>query len=113
MRKKQVSSQAILPLEQRIRVADLLLLLINIDKRLSLEAKAKKTAKAKDAKTKNDVDTGSRLSRALFIYFFKELRLISKPTACKTALSELKRGLPALESILYRFCLLRSVFSAK
>jgi len=123
MRKKQVSLQAELPLEQRIRVADFLLLLITIDRRLTLQAKASKAAKASQPKHKATTgtaadtakarDKGSRSPRALFIYFFKALTLISKPTACKTVLSELKRGFPALESILYRFCLLRSVFSAK
>ena len=68
MRKKQVPQEAILPLEERIRVADFLLLLITIDKRISLEAKAKKAAKAADKATKNDVDTGSRLLRAFFIF---------------------------------------------
>ena len=67
MRKKQVPQEAILPLEQRIRVADFLLLLITIDKRLSLEAKAKKASKAADKTTKNDVDTGSRSLRAFFV----------------------------------------------
>ena len=56
MRKKQVSSQAELPLEQRIRVADFLLLLITIDRRLTSEKKASKAAKADNTAIKKAVD---------------------------------------------------------
>ncbi len=118
MRRTHSSPNPILTSEERLRVADFLLLLITIDRRLTANKKAAKATKQSaiakaTADKENAHDIGSRLSRALFIYFFRELTLISKPTACKTVLSELKRGFPALESILYRFCLLRSVFSAK
>ena len=77
MRKKQVSSQAELPLEQRIRVADFLLLLITIDRRLTLEKKASKAAKTGTTVIKKAVDIDPRISRVILILIEQFFNFIS------------------------------------
>lgn len=77
MRKKQVSSQAELPLEQRIRVADFLLLLITIDRRLTSEKKASKAAKAGNTAIKKAVDIDPRTSRVILILIEQFFNFIS------------------------------------
>ncbi len=80
MRKKHVSSQVELPLEQRVRVADFLLLLITIDRRLTLETKTKKAAKAT---TKKSVDIDPRTSRVILILIEQFFNFISSASfAC-------------------------------
>lgn len=83
MRKKQVSSQAELPLEQRIRVADFLLLLITIDKRLTLQTKAKKAAKITLVETAKARDIDPRTSRVILILIEQFFNFISSiPFTC-------------------------------
>ena len=85
MRKKQASSQAELPLEQRIRVADFLLLLITIDRRLTLQAKATQpsrkamagTEKAAKTAINKVCDIDPRTSRVILILIEQFFNFIS------------------------------------
>ena len=86
MRKKQVSLQAELPLEQRIRVANFLLLLITIDRRLTLQAKAKKATKAANVVTTKARDIDPRTSRVILILKSDFAHFMPQAQECKKIL---------------------------